>query len=117
VFGRSIGIKGEKFSYIQDSPQTHCFGRDVAQTNGADNPLPRLAAEEASTFRPESLANLAVFADQMGGKSQNEQHDGLGNLTHHSAGGDIHGDSMLGARLQIDIVVANAATTDRTQAR
>ena len=68
-------------------------------------------------MEPETLANLAIFADQMVGKSQDEQHDGLGNRTHHSAWGDVHRDSMLGARFQIDIVVANTATADRTQAR
>ena len=48
-------------------------------------------------------------------KRQDEEQDGLGDRTHNAARGDKHGDSMFGAGIEIDIVVANAAAADGTK--
>src|SRR5580704_12362478 len=50
-------------------------------------------------------------------KCQDEQQDGLCDRTHNSARGDKNCDSMFGARVQIDVVVAYAAAADATKPR
>ncbi len=65
-------------------------------------------------FRPESLAHQPIFAQQIVRKSQHEQHDGLGYRAYDPGGRDEHSNSLFGAGLQIDVVIANAAAADGT---